>query len=485
MIQSCGVNSKLIENTNNIHRLELSSSDICKLQQYGLEFRVLDINNVKSSTNNDSIKVIEIIDNGRIDDTYCFTEDKRGTGIFNGVITGQCAEIIEYSDDNTTAVCNLASICLPKFVMTNNDDHKSYDYQKLIEICRIIVRNLDKIIDHNFYPTDRTHTSNSKHRPMGIGVQGLGDVYNQMGYAFDSDKAKDLNKRIFETIYYACLDESKELAKKYGKYSSFEGSPFSKGKLQFHLWNKSEEDLLMGYDWKTLIEEIKIHGTRNSLLTALMPTASTSQIMGNSECIEPYTSNIFKRSTLAGEFTVVNKNLMKDLIKLGLWSNDMRIKIIINNGSVQDIKEIPQYIKDIYKTAFEIKQMHLVQQSADRGIFIDQSQSFNLFFAQPNFNVLTSALIDAHDKGNKTGMYYYRSKPAVNPISFGIDIKDIEKLSDSKDTIDMIKKFYDINKKQTDTNDNDNDNDSNNQISGPVCQWKPGMKREECLVCSA
>jgi ribonucleoside-diphosphate reductase alpha chain len=387
-----------------------------------------------------------------------------------------CSEIIEYSDDNETAVCNLSSLCLPMFVKKNIENNKPYfDHQKLIDVCRVNVRNLNKIIDVNYYPTGRTKYSNLKHRPIGIGVQGLADTYQKMSYAFDSKEAILLNKQIFETIYFACIDESKELAKKDGHYSSFKNSPFSEGKLQFHLWDKSEDELLMGYDWKTLIEEVKKYGTRNSLITALMPTASTSQIMGNSECIEPYSSNIFKRSTIAGEFVVVNKNLMKDLIKLDLWSEDMRKRIIIDGGSVQNIDSIPDEIKDIYKTAFELKQNQLVQQSADRGIFIDQSQSFNLFFDKPNFNILGSALIMGHDLGSKTGLYYYRTKPAVDAIKFGVDINDIKRLTNNENIMDMITDTYKI----------DNNNETNNKKKPLVCKWKPGMKREECLVCSA
>lgn len=387
-----------------------------------------------------------------------------------------CSEIIEYTSDNETAVCNLSSICLPRFVK-DNDGIKEYDFELLQYICRVNVRNLNKIIDNNYYPTGRTKNSNFTHRPIGIGIQGLADTYNIMGYPFDSEEAMDLNKRIFETIYYACLDESKELAKIDGHYDSFKGSPFSKGKLQYHLWGKKESDLLMGFDWKTLVSDIKKYGTRNSLITALMPTASTSQIMGNSECFEPYQSNIFKRSTLAGEFNVVNKNLVDDLIKVGLWNDDMRKRIIINSGSIQNIDSIPQKIKNIYKTAFEIKQKCLVQQCADRGIFVDQSQSFNLFFDKPNFNILGSALIKSWQLGNKTGLYYYRSKPAVNPIQFGLDIDDIKRLTNSESAIDTIIESYGMKEPKED------EYDAKKKPS--VCKWRKGMAPEECLVCSA
>jgi ribonucleotide reductase alpha subunit len=290
-----------------------------------------------------------------------------------------------------------------------------------------------------------------RHRPMGIGVQGLADTYLLMGYSFDEQKSYELNRKIFETIYYASVYESNILAQKYGSYETFATSPSAKGILQFHMWDKfNVKDLT--YDWTELIENVKKYGLRNSLLTALMPTASTSQIMGNSECFEPYMSNIFKRSTLAGEFVVVNKNLMKELISLKLWDNDMRMKLIISNGSVQKIEEIPVNIRLKYKTAFEISQKHLVRQSAERGVFIDQSQSLNLFMAEPNFDILTSALFDAHSLGLKTGIYYYRTLPAVNPINFGIDVKDIERLSIKKQN---------------------------------ACKWRKGMTKEECLACGS
>lgn len=402
--------------------------------------------------------------------------------------------------------CNLSSICLPMYIETDSNGKKIFNHEKLIRVCRVAVRNLDKIIDRNYYPTEKTRRSNMRHRPMGVGIQGLADVYNIMGYSFDSPEAYDLNKRIFETIYYACIDESKELAKRFGQYSTFKGSPASQGQLQFHLWGINEDQLLMGYDWKKLIEEVMKYGLRNSLLTALMPTASTSQIMGNSECMEPYMSNIFKRSTIAGEFIVVNKNLMRDLLHLGLWDNDMRKRLIIENGSVQNIDTIPEKIKEIYKTAFEIKQMHIVHQSADRGIFIDQSQSLNLFMPEPDFDILTAALFDAHDRGLKTGMYYYRSLPAINPINFGIDVDDIKRLTGrdiNTGSYNIINKD-DLNKQKNLNNDNNlgiifkNKNGPASNITvvstsfvaesennGEYCKWVPGMKLEDCLECGS
>ena len=416
-----------------------------------------------------------------------------------------CAEIIQYSDDDETSVCNLSSLCLPMYIETNTNGKKVFNHEKLIKVCRVAVRNLDKIIDRNYYPTEKTKRSNMRHRPMGVGIQGLADVYNIMGFSFDSPEAYDINKRIFETIYYACIDESKELAKRFGPYSTFKGSPASQGKLQFHLWGISEDQLLMGYDWKKLIGEVVEYGLRNSLLTALMPTASTSQIMGNAECMEPYMSNIFKRSTIAGEFIVVNKNLMKDLIHLDLWDNDMRKRLIIENGSVQSIDSIPEQIKSIYKTAFEIKQMHIVHQSSDRGIFIDQSQSLNVFMPEPDFDILTSILFDAHDRGNKTGMYYYRSLPAINPINFGIDVDDIKRLTGrdvntgsynniatkNGDEI-LVQKKTNISTKGSEEPVSKSVKKIKNSLPpndkssiGSYCEWKPGMKFEDCLECGS
>jgi ribonucleoside-diphosphate reductase alpha subunit len=383
-----------------------------------------------------------------------------------------CAEIVEYTDENEIAVCNLASICLPRFI---NRETKEYDFEKLKEVARVITRNLNKIIDQNFYPVEQARYSNLRHRPIGIGVQGLADCYNIMKYQFDSEEAMKLNKQIFETIYYATLLESCELAKKNGPYTTFSGSPFSEGKLQYHLWGLEEKELIQDYDWASLIEDIKKYGTRNSLLTALMPTASTAQIMGNSESIEPYLSNIFLRSTLAGEFIVVNDNLQQDLIKLGLWSDDMRKLLIINNGSIQNIDIIPQEIKNIYKTAFETKQKALIRQAADRGCFVDQTQSMNLFMAKPNFDVLRSCHFTSWKYGLKTGMYYLRTQAAVNPINFGIDVDDIMRLT-GKNASDIL--FV---------KEQEQEEEEKKEEDEPVimCKFKPGMKLEDCEMCSA
>jgi ribonucleoside-diphosphate reductase alpha subunit len=342
-----------------------------------------------------------------------------------------CCEIIEYSDSNEIAVCNLGSVCLTKFV-TKVNGIVDFDYTKLIYVTRVLVRNLNKVIDNNYYPTKETMTSNSKHRPIAVGIQGLADVYNMFKVPFGSDQAKELNKRIFETIYYASLLETIELARKDGPYESFNGSPFSQGILQYHMWGLKESDLLMNFDWKSLIEDLKKYGARNSLLTALMPTASTAQIMGNSECFEPIMSNIFVRSTLAGEFIVINENLVDELLSRNLWNSELRTKIIVNNGSLQDIDDIPDDIKEIYKTAFEVLQMDIIQQSIDRGPFVDQSQSMNLFLDKSDFDRLTSAHFYGWEGGLKTGMYYLRSQPAVDPINFGVDVEDVAKYKKRK-----------------------------------------------------
>jgi ribonucleoside-diphosphate reductase alpha chain len=395
-----------------------------------------------------------------------------------------CAEIVQYSDGNTVAVCNLASICLPKYVVRDPDTEiVSFDYDKLIEVVRIIIRNLNKIIDRNYYPTESARESNIKQRPVGLGIQGLVDVYNAFEYAYDSEQAQFLNKKIFETIYYAALYESKELAKKYGAYSTFKGSPFSEGKLQFHLWGMTSKDLVTSdmYDWNTLVEEIKVFGTRNSLLTALMPTAGTSQIMKCYESFEPYLSNVFVRTTMAGEFIVINEKLIYNLIKEGLWNDDMRKLIIIKNGSIQSIDTIPKHIKDIYKTAFEISLKSIISQSADRAPFIDQSQSINLFMAKPDFTILTSAHFYGWKRGLKTGMYYLRTTSAVNPIQFGIDITDVMRLTGTTNAIELMTSDYNIRLSDSDKDKVKKDDGDEEFVACPI----DPEERKMCLSCSS
>ena len=326
-----------------------------------------------------------------------------------------CTEIIEYTAPDEVAVCNLASIALPKFV---TEDGK-FDHQRLYEVTYVITKNLNKVIDVNYYPVPEARKSNMRHRPVGIGVQGLADTFIMLRMPFDSDEAQGLNKDIFETIYFAAMTASKDLAVKDGPYETFKGSPVSKGIFQFDMWGVTPNS--GRWDWDSLKKEVKKHGVRNSLLVAPMPTASTSQILGNNECFEPYTSNIYTRRVLSGEFIVVNKHLLKDLVKLGLWSDRMKNKLIAANGSVQDIPEIPQNLKDLYKTAWEISQKTILDMAADRGAYICQSQSLNIFMQDPNFGKLTSMHFHAWKRGLKTGMYYLRTKSAVDAIKFTLD----------------------------------------------------------------
>ncbi|MGE0770888.1 MAG: ribonucleoside-diphosphate reductase subunit alpha [Cyclobacteriaceae bacterium] len=326
-----------------------------------------------------------------------------------------CTEIIEYTSPDEVAVCNLASIALPKFVT----EEGAFDHQKLYEITKVVTRNLNKVIDINYYPVQEARNSNMRHRPIGIGVQGLADAFIMLRMPFDSDEARGLNADIHETIYFAAMEASMELAKQNGPYETFKGSPVSKGIFQFDMWNVTPAS--GRWNWEQLKKDVKQHGVRNSLLLAPMPTASTSQILGNNECFEPYTSNIYTRRTLSGEFIVVNKHLMKDLIDLGLWNEQMRQKLIAANGSVQAIPEIPQNVKDIYKTVWEISQKAIIDMSADRGAYICQSQSLNIHLTDPNFGKLTSMHFYAWKKGLKTGMYYLRSTAAADAIKFTLD----------------------------------------------------------------
>lgn len=326
-----------------------------------------------------------------------------------------CTEIMEYTSDKEVAVCNLASIALPKFVT----EEGTFDHQRLYEITKVITRNLNKVIDVNYYPVEEARYSNMRHRPIGIGVQGLADAFILLRMPFDSEEAKRLNEDIFETIYYGAMEASMELAKKDGAYETYKGSPVSKGIFQFDMWGVEPKS--KRWDWESLKRQVKQHGVRNSLLLAPMPTASTSQILGNNECFEPYTSNLYTRRTLSGDFILVNKYLMKDLIEAGLWNETMRQKLIGANGSIQPIQEIPQHLKDIYKTVWEISQKVIIDMSADRGAYICQSQSLNIHITDPNFGKLTSMHFYAWKKGLKTGMYYLRSTAAADAIKFTHD----------------------------------------------------------------
>ena len=324
-----------------------------------------------------------------------------------------CTEIIEYTAKDEVAVCNLASLALPKFVIDGK-----FDFDKLFKITYRATLNLNKIIDNNFYPVPEARNSNMRHRPIGLGVQGLADAFILMRYPFDSQKAKDLNRDIFETIYYAALTASKDLAKVDGPYESYEGSPISQGQFQFDMWGVKATNR---WEWGVLKEEIMKHGVRNSLLLAPMPTASTAQILGNNEAFEPYTSNIYTRRTLSGEFVVVNKHLLRDLVKLGIWNDDLKNKLIAGNGSIQNIDEIPDNLKELYKTAWELSQKVILDMAADRGAYIDQSQSLNVFMENPTIGKLTSMHFYGWKKGLKTGMYYLRTKAATSAIQFTVD----------------------------------------------------------------
>ena len=325
-----------------------------------------------------------------------------------------CTEIIEYTAPDEVAVCNLASIALPKYVTEN----KTFDHNKLFEVTYQATLNLNKIIDENYYPVPEAKKSNLRHRPIGLGVQGLADAFIMMGLPFESEEAKTLNKEVFETIYYAAMTASKDLSKELGPYETYQGSPVSKGIFQYDMWNVTPSNR---WEWNVLKEEVKKYGVRNSLLLAPMPTASTAQILGNNECFEPYTSNIYTRRVLSGEFIIVNKHLLKDLVKAGLWNKDMRQKIMTANGSIQNINEIPQYLKDLYKTAWEISQKAIIEQAADRGAYICQSQSLNIFMENANFGKLTSMHFYGWEKGLKTGMYYLRTKAATDAIKFTVE----------------------------------------------------------------
>jgi ribonucleoside-diphosphate reductase alpha chain len=355
-----------------------------------------------------------------------------------------CTEIIEYSSPEETAVCNLASIALPKFIIPGKK--VKYDFNQLKEIAYIATFNLNKVIDVNYYPTEETKRSNMRHRPIGLGVQGLADTFAIMKIPFDSEEASVLDRDIFEAIYYGAMCASVDLAEQEGAYETFKGSPLSEGKFQFDLWNVEPSTR---WDWNSLRERVIKHGARNSLLLAPMPTASTSQILGNNECFEPFTSSIYSRKTLSGEFTVVNKHLVKDLVKLNLWNEKIKDKIILNNGSLEGLDEIPNDIKAIYKTAWEMSQKVLIDHAAIRAPFICQSQSMNLFVQDANFAKLSSAHFYGYEKGLKTGSYYIRTKAATGAIKgLGVDmskhdivadvvLKDVEEnLSDLTCSID-------------------------------------------------
>lgn len=374
-----------------------------------------------------------------------------------------CTEIIEYTDANEVAVCNLASLALPRFVIDGK-----FDFDKLYEVTYQATRNLNKIIDNNYYPVEEAQYSNLRHRPIGLGVQGLADTFILLRLPFESEYAKMLNKNIFETIYFASMTASKDIAIAEGAYETFKGSPLSEGKFQFDLWNVAPTDR---HDWETLRAEVMQHGVRNSLLVAPMPTASTSQILGNNECFEPYTSNIYTRRVLSGEFVIVNKHLLKDLVSLGLWNNDMKNRIIAANGSIQHIEQIPADLKELYKTVWEIKQRNLIDMAADRGAYICQSQSLNLFVDSPTTAKLTSMHFHAWKKGLKTGMYYLRSQAATQAVQFTVEKQGSNDIEPMVPTIEVPAAVPVM---------QNNLDDITTDFSGPSCSMEDG-----CVTCSA
>ncbi len=337
-----------------------------------------------------------------------------------------CTEIMEVTAKDEVAVCNLASIALPKYITEKENGTREFNHKKLYEVTKKITRNLDTVIDRNYYPVPEARNSNMRNRPVGIGIQGLADTFIMLRYPFTSDAAKKLNQEIFETIYYAAVTASMEMAKEKEPYSTFKGSPISQGQFQFNLWGVEDESLSGRWNWDKLRKQVMQYGVRNSLLVAPMPTASTSQILGNNEAFEPYTSNIYTRRVLSGEFIVVNKHLLEDLVQLGLWNHEMKEEIMRANGSIQQIDRIPQDLKELYKTVWELKMKDIIDMSRQRGYFVDQSQSLNLFMQDPDYSKLTSMHFYAWKSGLKTGMYYLRTKSAVNAIQFTVSKKQEE-----------------------------------------------------------
>jgi ribonucleoside-diphosphate reductase alpha chain len=346
-----------------------------------------------------------------------------------------CSEIIEFSNNNETAVCNLLSLGLPAFISKNEEGQKFFDHQTLHYVTKIATRNLNKVIDKNYYPTENCRRSNTKHRPIGIGVQGLADAFIALRLPFESEGARELNKEIFETIYYAALEASMELAKEDGPYESFKGSPTSQGILQQDMWGVEPSER---WNWRGLKHSIQKYGLRNSLLIALMPTASTSMLLGYNEAFEPYTNNLYTRKLLSGTFKFINRQMILDLIKIGKWNDRMKQRVIAESGSIQNIEGIPQELKDLYKTVWEVKQSRVIDLAADRGAFVDQSQSMNLHIARPSTSLLSSVHMYAWEKGLKTGQYYLRTKPAVAPIKATIEAQfeeEEEKYDDEDDCL--------------------------------------------------
>ena len=426
MLQTCGINTIAYIYSSNIKSKAvgewritmvqlryLNSIGYIKFPTFDLDLGPINRSELESMEMNPNVRVLSIKPSPLRDDSYCFTEPKEHAGVFNGIRTGQCTEILEYSDAEETAVCNLASIALPAFIR----EDKTFDFDEFHKVTRIVTRNLNKVIDINFYPTPKTERSNMRHRPIGLGIQGLADVFFLMKYSFSSTEAKQLNKDIFETMYHAALLESCTMAQEDGYYETFPGSPASQGKLQFDFWGVTPTR----YDWDGLKAQIKTHGLRNSLLVAPMPTASTSQILGYNECIEPVTSNIYSRRTLAGEFILCNKYLMREMIETNQWNETFKNHMVANNGSVQTLEYLPAEVRERYRTVWEIPMRDLIDMAADRGAFICQSQSLNLWLEDPNYNTMTSMHFYSWKKGLKTGIYYLRRRPRHQAQQFTIE----------------------------------------------------------------
>jgi len=375
----------------------------------------------------DNVTITSVTPMEGVFDTYCFTESKRGTGMFEGVMTGQCAEIALYSDSDHTAVCNLSSISLKSFVVVEKNGTRRFDHETLRYVTKLVARNLDRIVDINHYPTKEAKRSNLRERPLGIGVQGLADAYIAMRFPFDSPEAAKLNREIFETMYFAALEASCDLAKDAGEpYPSYHmngGCPVANGVLQFDMWRAEGHTVELSgrWNWDELRARISKHGLRNSMLIALMPTASTSQLLGNTESFESFTNNIYVRTTLSGSYKVVNQQMILDLIEAGLWSEEMKNKIIYLGGSIQDIPEIPKRLRDLYKTSFDLSQRVIIDQSADRAPFVDQTQSLNIHISAPTLASVTSMHMYGWKRGLKTGMYYLRSQPAKRAVQVTVD----------------------------------------------------------------
>ena len=442
MLQTCGINTYIQCVEEDTKNLVIAVIQIKRLMQFGLAFyhdyfkeKEISAAEMASEIMNPIIKITRVEQLTRREDTYCFVEPLQHAGVFNGIRTSQCTEIIEYSDKDETAVCNLASIALPAFVEPSDEGEVTFNYEKLHEVTKIVTGNLNRIIDVNYYPTPKTRVSNMRHRPIGIGVQGLADVFLRMGFTFTEAKSKQMNRDIFETIYHASLERSCEIAQEEGAYETFKGSPASEGILQFDMWEVDPGSTR--YDWSDMKTQIKTHGLRNSLLLAPMPTASTSQILGYNECIEPITSNIYTRRTIAGEFIMVNRYLMKELLDLGMWNETLKNHMVANNGSIQDLEYIPQEVRDKYKTVWEIPMRDLIDMSADRGVFICQSQSLNLWMEDPNYNTMTSMHFYSWSKGLKTGIYYLRRRPRHQAQQFTIEPEKRKALEEEEGGCEM------------------------------------------------